>query len=144
MARAILLAGAILWSLGSVAAGVVAAMGVDALLRLLPPLVIDADAVRGAVTAVAVGLGAAGVLHVAAIVGLRRGGHRATSLAILVAALFAALWMALAAAAFVSAAADPTWAVVLLLAGVGGGLAALAYGLAGWRLVGEVRSKSRS
>ena len=144
MARAILLAGAIAWSLGSMAAATTALIGVDALLRLLPPLAIDADAVRGALTAVAVGLGAAAVLHVALVAGLRRGGHRARSLAILLAAVLTALCVALAAAAFVSAAAEPASALPLVLAGIVAGLTAGAYAVASWSLVNELRSGSRS
>lgn len=144
MARAILLAGAIIWSLGSIAAAAIALIGVDALLRLLPPLAIDADAVRGAVTAVAVGLGAAAVLHVGVVAGLRRGGHRARSLAILLAGVFTALCVALAAAAFVSAAAEPSSVLALVLAGIVASLTAGAYAAASWSLVDELRSESRS
>lgn len=144
MARAILLAGAIIWSLGSIAAVAIAMIGVDALLRLLPPLAIDADAVRGALTAVAVGLGAAAVLHVGVVAGLRRGGHRAMSLAILLAGAFTALCVALAATAFVSAAAEPASALALIVAGIAASLTAGAYAAASWALVNELRSESRS
>lgn len=144
MARAILLAGAIIWSVGSIAAAAIALIGVDALLRLLPPLAIDADAVRGAVTAVAAGLGAAAALHVGMVVSLRRGGHRARSYAILVAGVFTALSVALAAAAFVSAAAEPTSALALIVAGIVASLTAGAYAAASWSLVDELRSESRS
>jgi hypothetical protein len=57
MARAILGMGAVAWSVGCIAAIVVAIVGVERLIDLLPPLQVDADAVRGAVIAVAVGLG---------------------------------------------------------------------------------------
>lgn len=143
MARAILLAGAIIWSLGSVAAAGIALIGLETLLRLLPPLAIDADAVRGAITAVAVGLGLAAALHVGVVAGLRRGGHRARSLAILLAGSFTALCVALAAAAFVSAAAEPASAIALILAGLGASLTAAAYAVASWWLVDELRSESR-
>jgi hypothetical protein len=144
VARAILLAGAIIWSLGSLAAAGVALIGVETLLRLLPPLAIDADAVRGATTVVAVGLGAAGVLHVGVVAGLRHGGHRARSIGILLAGLFTALCVALAAAAFVSAAAAPASAAPLMAAGVLASLTAAAYAVASWSLVDELRSRSRS
>ena len=144
MARAILLAGAIIWSLGSIAAAAIALIGVDALLRLLPPLAIDADAVRGAVTAVAVGLGVAAFFHVGVVAGLRRGGHRAKSLAILLAGVLTALCVALAAAAFVSAAAEPSSGPALVLAGIVASLTAGAYAAASWSLVGELRSESGS
>lgn len=144
MARAILLAGAVVWSVGSVAAVGIALMGVETLLSLLPPLAIDTDAVRGAVTAVAVGLALAAALHVGVVAGLRRGGDRFRSLAILLAGSFTALWVALAAAAFVSAAAEPGSALALMLAGIGASLTAAAYAVAGWRLVDEQRSESRS
>ena len=144
MARAILLAGAIIWSLGGVAAAGVALIGIETLLRLLPPLAIDADAVRGAITAVAVGLGAAAALHVGAVAGLGRGGHRARSLAILLTGLFAALCVALAAAAFVSAAAAPASAPALMAAGIAASVTATAYAAATWWLVSDQRSESRS
>jgi hypothetical protein len=144
VARAILLAGAIVWSLGSIAAAAIALIGVDSLLRLLPPLAIDADAVRGAVTAVAVGLGVAAALHVGAVAGLRRGGHRAKSLGILLAGVLTALCVALAAAAFVSAAAEPSSALALVPAGIVASLTAAAYAAASWSLVDELRSESRS
>ncbi len=144
MARAILLAGAIIWSLGGLAAGGIALIGVEMLLRLLPPLSIDADAVRGAITVVAVGLGVAGLVHVSVVAGLRTGRHRARSIAILLAAVFTALCVALAAAAFVSAAAEPSSAPALVSAGIGAGLTALAYAVATWLLVDELRAESRS
>lgn len=143
MARAILLAGAIIWSLGSIAAAAIVLLGVDALLRMLPPLAIDADAVRGAVTAVAVGLGTAAVLHAIAVVGLRRGAHRARSYAVLLAGLFTALSVVLAAAAFVSAAAQPSSAPAMVGSGIVAALTATAYAVASWSLVDELRSCSR-
>lgn len=144
MARAILLAGAVIWSFGSLAATGVALIGVETLLGLLPPLAIDADAVGGAITVVAVGLGATAILHAGVVAGLRRGGHRIMSLAILLSGLFVALCVALAAAAFASAAAQPASAMALVLAGGLASLTAAAYAVAGWSLVDELRSQSRS
>lgn len=140
MARAILLTGAIAWSLAGLAALVVAVIGAERLVSLLPPLAIDTDAVRGAVTAVAVAFGAAAVAHLAVLAGLRRERPRAWSAAILLASLFGATFTALAAAAFASAAAEASAAPVLVLAGVAAAVAAGAYALATHRLVHELRA----
>jgi len=140
VARAILLIGAIAWSLAGLAALVVAVVGAERLVSLLPPLAIDTDAVRGAVTAVAVAFGAAAIAHLAVLGGLRAGRPRARSAAILLASLFGATFTALAAAAFTSAAAEASATPVLVLAGVAAVAAAGAYALATHRLVHELKA----
>ena len=63
MTRALLLVGAVAWGIGAMGATVLAAIGVEALERMLPPLVIDTEALRGAIVAVAVGLALGAVSH---------------------------------------------------------------------------------
>lgn len=140
MARAILATGAIGWSVAFLVAVLVAIIGVERLLQLLPPLAIDTEAVRGAVTAVASGLALAALLHLAVVVGLRRGHRRAWSAGILLSGFLCATFVAAAAAAFTSAVAEPSVAPMLAATGAGASIAALAYGLATVRLVGELRS----
>lgn len=134
--------GAVAWAVGCVAAIVLAIIGVERLVELLPPLQIDTEAVRGAVTAAAVGFAFATLLHLGVIVGLRRHHRRAWSAGILLGALFAATFIALTAAAFTSAVTTPASAAALAGAGVGASVAALGYLLVTLRLVGELRSGS--
>lgn len=140
MARAVLLAGAVAWAVGALAATVLAAVGVEMLERLLPPLAIDTDALRGAIVAVAVALGLGAAAHGAVLLGLRRHRPRAWTAGILLAALLSATFVALAAAAFTSAIATPASAVVLSVAGAGAAVAALGYAVVTAGLVGERRS----
>jgi heme/copper-type cytochrome/quinol oxidase subunit 3 len=140
VARAILGIGAVAWSVGCVAAILVAIVGVERLMDLLPPLQVDADAVRGAVVAMAVGCALAAVAHLAVLAGLRAHRRRAWSAGILLAALLAATFVALAAAAFASLAAASAPFAALAIAGIAAALAALGYILATVRLVGELRA----
>jgi len=140
VARAILGVGAAVWSVGCLAAVVVALVGVERLMALLPPLQVDAEAVRGAVIVVAVGLALAASAHLAVLAGLRAHRRRAWSAGILLAALLAATFVALAAAAFTSAAAGSAPAALLAAAGVAAALLALGYALVSARLVGELRA----
>ena len=94
MARAIIGAGAVVWSLLCIAAAIVAIVGVERLVELLPPLQVDAEAVRGAVIAGAVGFAVASGAHVAVLVGLRAHRRRAWSAGILLAAVLSLLWFA--------------------------------------------------
>lgn len=140
MARAILGVGAVASSIGSLLAIVVAIAGVRRLTALLPPLQIDADAVRGAVIVVATGLALAAVAHLAVLLGLRARRRRAWSAGILLTALVATTFVALAAAAFTSAAAGSAPVSLLISAGVAGALVAIGYSVATMRLVGELRA----
>lgn len=145
MARAILLAGAIAWSLAFGIGLGVAVIGADALVAMLPPLAIDTDAVRGAATAVAGVLAVGALAHVLVLTGMRgRRRRRAWSAAILLCALLVAVFLALAAAAFTSAATNPDSAGPLVIAGLAAVLMAVAYGLATARLVSALRSGSVS
>ncbi|MGZ8562783.1 MAG: hypothetical protein ACXWWU_04105 [Candidatus Limnocylindria bacterium] len=140
MARAILGIGAVAWSVGCVAGLVLAIVGVERLMDLLPPLQVDADAVRGAVITVAVGFALAAAAHLAVLGGLRAHRRRAWSIGILLAALLSATFVALAAAAFTSAVAGSGMVVLLAFAGIAAALVALGYALATVRLVGELRA----
>ncbi len=140
MARAVLLAGAILWALGAVAAALIAAVGVAPLERLLPPLAIDTDALRGAILAGAVALGVGAALHGAVLLGLRRRRPRAWTAGILMAALLSATCVALGAAAFTSAIATPASAIALSASGAVAVAAAIGYGVITVGLIGEKRS----
>lgn len=144
MARAILLAGAVAWSLAFGIGLGVAVIGADALVAILPPLAIDTDAVRGAATAVAGVLVMGALAHVLVLAGMRGRRRRAWSAAILLCALLVAVFAALGAAAFTSAATNADSAGLLVIAGLAAVLMALAYGLATARLVGELRSGSVS
>lgn len=143
MARAILLAAALVWGLAALAT-LLAAIIVETMVRLLPPLSIDTDALRGAIVAVTVGLGLGTASHVAVVVGLRSGNRRAASIAILLSALLCVTFVTLAAAAVTSAVATPASAAPLLGGGLAAALAAIAYGFTVAALVGELRARSAS
>lgn len=140
MARAIIGIGAAAWSVGSLAAAAVAAIGVGPLMDVLPPLQVDADAVRGAVIAVAIGLALGAAAHIAVLAGLRAHRPRAWSAGILLGALLTATCFALSAAAFTSAAAGSASVALLLVGGLAAAAVALAYALAAARLVSELRA----
>ncbi|HSI99364.1 MAG TPA: hypothetical protein VLA59_03150 [Patescibacteria group bacterium] len=140
MARAILGIGAVAWSVACLAAVLVAIIGVERLMDLLPPLQVDAEAVRGAVIAVAGGLSLAAVAHIAVLAGLRSRRRRAWSAGILLAGLLCATFVALAAAAFTSAVAGSAPIAVVAVAGVAAALVALGYAAVTVRLVGELRA----
>ena len=144
MARAILLAAALVWGLAALATLLAAIIGVETMVRLLPPLSIDTDALRGAIVAVTVGLGLGTASHVAVVVGLRSGNRRAASIAILLSALLCVTFVTLAAAAVTSAVATPASAAPLLGGGLAAALAAIAYGFTVAALVGELRARSAS
>jgi hypothetical protein len=142
MARSLLLAATAAWITAGVAGAVVGSVGAATLQRLLPPLGIDLDALRGAVTAVSLGILGIGVAHAVVVVGLRRGGRRALSAALLLSGFLSVLLVALAAAAATSAATTPANALVFLAAGLAALGGAIGYGLVGSLLVRELRTGS--
>lgn len=144
MARGILLAGSVAWLLAGLAGMAVAALAAEALEGMLPPLSIDTDALRGAVTAVGAGLLAVGLAHAVVLIGLRSGRRWGWSASILLAAVLAASLLALGAAAATSAVATPEMAGTLLGAAAAAALGAVCYALVVLRLVGERRSESVS
>lgn len=142
MARAILLAGAALWLVAGLAALAVAALATPQLERLLPPLAIDTDALRGTVVALGVALAAVGVIHIVVLAALRARRRWGSTVAILLGALLAASLVALGAAAATSAVRSPEAALPLLAGAVGAGVAACAYAVLVARLVAARRSRS--
>lgn len=143
MARVVFLVGGVTLLLGAVAAATLAVAGTDLLETLLPPLAIDTAALGGAITAVGGALGLAGLAHVAVLIGLRSGSGRALSAGILLGGLGCAVFTALAAAAFASAAAEPAMTAILLGAGAAAVLAAGGYIVATLRLVRELAAATR-
>ena len=144
MARTILRAGAAMWLLAGAAGFALAALGVDWLLGVLPPLAIGADALARAVGAFSFALLVVGAGHVAVLTGLRAAPPWGYSAAILLAAVLAAALLSLAAASLTSAVTEPAAAAPLLGAGAAAVVGAAAYGLAGARLVGELKARPPS
>ena len=134
--------GATVWFLAGLCAVVIATVAAPDLERMLPPLVIDTDALRGAVIALGAGLLVMGAVHAIVAIGLGRGGRWPSTVGILLAALLAATLIAIAAAAATSAAATPEYAPMLLAAAVAAAVAALAYGLVLTGLVSQRRAES--
>jgi hypothetical protein len=144
MARTILAGSAAAWLLAGAAGMALAAFGTEGLERALPPLAIDTEALRGAITAVAAGLIAVGIAHLIVLAGLRSGSRGALSAAILLAGVLAVALVALGVAAVTSAVTTPQNAVALAVAAAATALAAAAYGLVAWLLVSELRARSAS
>jgi hypothetical protein len=144
VARSILLVGSVAWLLAGVTGLAVAGFGAEALERLLPPLSIDTDALRGAVTAVGAGLLAVGLAHAVVLIGLRSRQRWGWSASILLAAVLAATLLALGAAAATSAVATPQMASPLLAGTAAAAVGTACYALVVLRLVGERRSGSVS
>lgn len=142
MARAILTVAALVWLVAAGAALVLALTGIDWLLGLLPPLTIDADAVRGAIVTMAVAAALVGGAHGLVLLGLRGGRRWGSTLAILLVAMLAVLLFALGVAAVTSVAADDSTAAWLLPAAGCACVAAAAYAVALVRLVADRRSAS--
>lgn len=144
MARSILLVGAVAWVLAGIAGLAVAAFAAETLEGMLPPLAIDTDALRGAVTTVGAGLMAVGLAHAVVLKGLWSGRRWGWSASTLLAALLAASLLALGAAAATSAVATPAMAATLLVAAALAALGGACYVFVVLRLVGERKSGSAS
>ena len=140
MARGILLVGALLWLVAGTGCLAVAAFAASQLESLLPPLVIDTDALRGAIVALGAGLLAVGLAHVVVLIGLRARRQWGSTSAILLAAVLATTLFAIAAAAATSAAATPEYAAMFLVGVVGAVVAAIGYALVVVGLVGPRRA----
>lgn len=142
MARTILFIGAVAWLLVALVGLGVAIVGRDALLAALPPLAIDADAVGGALTVMAVASLGIGAGHAAIVVGMGSGLGWARSAGVLLASVLAVAFLALAAAAAASALRESPIALVLGGACVAAASAAIGYGLTAARLIADLRSGS--
>ena len=144
MARRILIIGAVAWLLAGAGAFALSAVGVELLLSLLPPLAIDADAVGGALTALALTLVATGTAHLFVVGWLREGRRWGMSAGALLSSVLAVACVGLAATAISSALREPTYAVQLLGAAALAGVAATGYVLAAVELARELGSRSAS
>lgn len=141
MARAVLVAGAVAWGLAGIAALAIALVGLAWLEGVLPPLAIDADALRGALVAIGIGLLAVGLVHAAVARAVRRRSW-GSSAAILLDAVLSANLLALSAAALTTMITTPSAVFMLGVAAVVALAAAVAYAVAVVELVMERRSGS--
>jgi hypothetical protein len=144
VARLVLTVGAVAWLLLGAAGIGLAVAGREWMIAVLPPLAIDADALGGALTAMASGLVLVGAAHLGVVVGLRRGWRSARSAGVLLASLLSIACLALAAAAVSSALREPAYALGLIGAALVAALAAVGYGLAAVHLASELRAGSAS
>lgn len=142
MARTVLTIGGVVWLVAGAVAFTIGAVGVQGLLSLLPPLAIDADAVGGALTALALTLVTIATAHLFVVVGLREGRRWAASAGALLASILAIVCVGLAAAAVSSAVRSPGYALPLLGAAVVAVVAATGYVVAAVRLARELGSGS--
>ena len=142
MARTILLIGSIGWFAIGIAGLGAAIAGRSALLAALPPLAIDADALGGALTVIAVAALGVAAAHAGVVVGLGRGSRWARSAGVLLASVMSVAFLALAATAAASALRESPLALVLGGACIAAALAAVGYALTAARLVADVRSGS--
>ena len=144
MARTVLIIGAVAWLLAGAGAFTLAAIGTAQLIALLPPLAIDADAVGGALTALALTLVVTGTAHLFVVAGLRDNRRWARSAGVLLTALLAVVSIGLAATAVASAVREPGYALQLLGGAAVGAVAAVAYLLAAVGLARELGAGSAS
>jgi hypothetical protein len=142
VARGILVVGAAIWLLAGCASIAIAAFGASQLESLLPELVIDTDALRGAIVALGAGLLGVGLAHVVVLIGLGARRRWGSTSAILLAAMLAATLLGVAAAAGTSAAATPEYAAMFLAGLAAAGMAAIGYAVVVARLVAARRSGS--
>jgi len=140
MARTILLIGTIGWLATGLAGLGVALAGPNALLAALPPLAIDADALGGALTVMAIASLGVAAAHAGIVVGLGRDRRWARSAGVLLASVLAVCFLALAATAAASALRESSLALVLGGACVAAAAAAIGYALTVARLVADLRS----
>jgi len=142
VARSVLLAGAVTFSVGGAIAIGISVSGVTQLKSWLPPLSIDDAALGGAILALGFGLFAVAAVHALVFLGLRARRRVAWTIGVLLTVGMGATLVALAAASATSAAATPERAWAFLGATVGTAVAAAAYAVAAIDLVGELRSGS--
>jgi hypothetical protein len=135
---------AVIWGIAALAAGLVAAFGVERLLAMLPPLAVDADAVGGAIVAVSLALAIAAAAHLGVLLALNRGLRVAWTAGLLLSGLGVAVTIGLMGSAFASAAAQPSAAIPLVAAGMGCFVASFGYaGAVAW-FIGEIRAGAPS
>lgn len=144
MPRQILGGGAVLWLVVGTIAAVVAAIGREWLHSLLPPLAIDAEALGGALLAVALAMLSVGGAHIVVLVGLKRGLRLARSAGALLASVLAAVLVGLVAAAVSSALRYGEYASPLAAAAVLAAVGVVGYVVVAIRLVAQMRSEAAS
>ncbi|HUH16952.1 MAG TPA: hypothetical protein VMM85_03310 [Methylomirabilota bacterium] len=137
MTRILLLIGSVLWLLAALAGLVLAALGADAIRASIPDLAIDADALRGAVVAMATGLASLGLMHLTVLLGLRWHRRWALPAGILMSAVLAATLLALGVSSAVGLVSP--WGLV---GAIGAVLVAMAYGALALGLVQQLRGGS--
>jgi hypothetical protein len=142
MARTILVIGAVAWLVVALVGLGAAMLGSDALIAALPPLAIDAEALGGALTVIAVAAMLIGAAHVGIVAGLRRDLRRARSAGVLLASVLAVGFLGLAATAAASALREPPLAPMLAGGCLAAAVAAIGYALTVARLIGDLRSGS--
>lgn len=144
MARFILVASALVFGLAGAGAIVTAVYAAPELERLLPPLVIDTDALRGTLITLGVGFGVLGLVHVFVRVALAMRWRIASVAGVLLGAVLAATSLALAAASATSAVARPEDALAFILGAVGASVGVGWYAALTVALLREMRSGSAS
>ncbi len=141
MARAILLVAGTLWLVAALVGIGLASVGTGELMRLLPPLAIDADAVSRTLAALAVASAIVGIAHLGIAAGVRRDRRWAWSAGALLTAGATVACVALAAAAVTSGVAGTMDGIVAIGATIAAALAAMAYGAAGASMVRRLGSR---
>jgi hypothetical protein len=136
--RRVLLIGAVAWLMIGILGIGLAMFGRAWLLSQLPPLAIDADALGGALTAMALLVVGIGGAHLGVLVGLGRGWRWVWSAGALLASVLAALLLGLAATAISSALRETAYAAPLLGAACLAVLGMLGYALVAVRLAREL------
>ena len=139
MARTLVAAATVVWSLAGLGGLVLGLVGADTLERALPPLAIDTPALGGAVVAVSTAVLLLAATHGVVVAALRAEHRLARTSAILLCATMCALLAALVAAALTGAASVPERSVPLLGAALAGAVGAAAYGVATGLFVKEIR-----
>ncbi len=119
-------------------------LGANWVRSLLPPLAIDVEALGGALTVIALALIALGAAHIGVVVGLHQERRWARSAGVLLAALIAAAFFGLAAAAISSAAREASYAAPLVGSALVAAGGTVLYALVAARLAGEIGSGSGS
>ena len=138
MARTVFLAGGGAWFVLGAIGIVGAVVGPDWIIARLPPLAVDADAIGGALTAMALAALAVAAAHLAIAAGLAADRTWARSAGILLASTLALAFLGATAAAATSVVREVGLALPLSVAAVSAGLAAIGYGTTTVLLVREV------
>lgn len=140
MVRAVLIVAGAGWSVAGLAALGASLFATDALVELLPPLAIDADAVAGAAAAIGAACLAVGVIHAVVVLGLGRGSRWAWSAGILLAGVMVLGFGGTSLAAGASLLAGTVPAGAGVLGAVGAAALAIGYGWMGARLTRALAS----